>query len=88
MRKLTIVIVKNPYKDFFCPMKTTKTTLTNQCYHCGDPCGKNPVEYDEKEFAIVGQSTKHMYRLGDEVAVKVKHTDLERKHLDFSLVSH
>ena len=42
--------------------------------------------FDEKEFAIVGQSTKHMYRLGDEVTVKVKHTDLERKHLDFELI--
>ena len=42
--------------------------------------------FDEKEFAIVGQSTKHMYRLGDEVVVKVKHTDLERKHLDFELI--
>ncbi|GAB1308257.1 ribonuclease R [Urechidicola sp. KH5] len=42
--------------------------------------------YDEKEFAIVGQSTKHMYQLGEEVVVKVKHTDLERKHLDFELI--
>ena len=38
-------------------MKTTKTTLTNQCYHCGDPCGKNPVEYDEKEFCCQGCKT-------------------------------
>ncbi len=42
--------------------------------------------FDEKQFAIVGQSTKHMYQLGDEVVVKVKHTDLERKHLDFELI--
>ncbi len=42
--------------------------------------------FDEKEFAIVGQSTKQMYQLGDEVVVKVKHTDLERKHLDFELI--
>ncbi|MFD2566966.1 ribonuclease R [Pseudotenacibaculum haliotis] len=42
--------------------------------------------FDEKQFAIVGQSTKHMYQLGDEVIVKVKHTDLERKHLDFDLI--
>ena len=42
--------------------------------------------FDEQQFAIVGQSTKHMYQLGDEVVVKVKHTDLERKHLDFDLV--
>ena len=42
--------------------------------------------FDEQQFAIVGQSTKHMYQLGDEVVVKVKHTDLERKHLDFDLI--
>lgn len=42
--------------------------------------------FDEKEYAIVGQSTKQMYQLGDEVKVKVKHTDLERKHLDFELI--
>ncbi len=42
--------------------------------------------FDEKEFAIVGQSTKQMYQLGDDVVVKVKHTDLERKHLDFEMI--
>ena len=42
--------------------------------------------FDEQQFAIVGQSTKKMYQLGDEVLVKVKYTDLERKHLDFDLV--
>lgn len=42
--------------------------------------------FDEKQFAIVGQSTQHMYQLGDEVVVKVKNTDLERKHLDFTLI--
>ena len=44
--------------------------------------------FDEKLYAIVGQSTKNEIQLGDEVVVKVKHTDLERKHLDFSLISH
>ena len=42
--------------------------------------------YDEKQFALVGQSTKNMYQLGDHVLIKVKHTDLERKHLDFTLL--
>lgn len=42
--------------------------------------------FDEKQYAIIGQSTKQMYQLGDEVVVKVKNTDLERKHLDFSLI--
>jgi ribonuclease R len=43
--------------------------------------------YDEKQYAIVGQSTKNVIQLGDEVTVKVKKTDLERKHLDFTLIS-
>jgi len=43
--------------------------------------------YDESQYAIVGQSTKNVIQLGDEVTVKVKKTDLERKHLDFTLIS-
>ncbi|PHR73226.1 MAG: ribonuclease R [Lutibacter sp.] len=43
--------------------------------------------FDESQAAIVGQSTKNVIQLGDEVTVKVKHTDLERKHLDFTLIS-
>ena len=42
--------------------------------------------YDEKQYALVGQSTKNIYQLGDHVLIKVKHTDLERKHLDFTLL--
>jgi len=42
--------------------------------------------FEKENFAIVGQSTKHIYQLGDEVTVKVKNTDLERKQLDFSLI--
>ncbi|WP_166386080.1 MULTISPECIES: ribonuclease R [unclassified Polaribacter] len=42
--------------------------------------------FDEKQYAIVGQATKKIYQLGDEVVVRVKHTDLERKHLDFALI--
>ncbi|MCF6348864.1 MAG: ribonuclease R [Flavobacteriaceae bacterium] len=42
--------------------------------------------YEEKQYALVGQSTKKVLQLGDEVIVKVKKTDLERKHLDFELI--
>jgi ribonuclease R len=42
--------------------------------------------FDEKQYAIIGQSTKQIYQLGDDVVVKVKKTDLERKHLDFKLI--
>ncbi|WP_439130829.1 ribonuclease R family protein [Polaribacter sp.] len=42
--------------------------------------------FDEEQYAVVGQSTKQMYQLGDNVKVQVKKTDLERKHLDFNLI--
>jgi ribonuclease R len=42
--------------------------------------------FDEKQYAIVGQSTKNIYQLGAAVKIKVKKTDLERKHLDFNLI--
>ena len=44
--------------------------------------------FDEKQYAVVGQSSHNIIQLGDEVVVKVKNTDLERKHLDFHLISH
>lgn len=43
-------------------------------------------EFDESQYAIVGRQTKNMYQLGDEVIVKVKDTDLVKKHLDFYLI--
>lgn len=42
--------------------------------------------FDEKEYAIVGERTKTIYQLGDEVVVMVKDTDLIKRHLDFSLI--
>jgi VacB/RNase II family 3'-5' exoribonuclease len=42
--------------------------------------------FDEKQYAIIGQSSKKMYQLGDEVKIQVKKADLERKHLDFNLI--
>jgi ribonuclease R/exosome complex exonuclease DIS3/RRP44 len=42
--------------------------------------------FDEKQYALVGQSSNNLYQLGDQVLIKVKHTDLERKHLDFTLL--
>ncbi len=42
--------------------------------------------FDEKQYALIGQETKNIYQLGDEVTISVKNTDLERKHLDFNLI--
>ena len=41
---------------------------------------------DEKNYCIVGQSTKKKYTLGDKVKVKLIGTDLDRKTLDFVFV--
>ena len=38
--------------------------------------------FNESLYAICGQFTKKVYQLGDEVVIKVKNTDLERKQLD------
>ena len=42
--------------------------------------------FDESLYAIVGQSTKNVIQLGDEVVIKVKNANLERKQLDFYLI--
>jgi ribonuclease R len=42
--------------------------------------------FDDKQHAIIGQSSKKMYQLGDEVKIQVKKADLERKNLDFNLI--
>ncbi|TRZ46067.1 ribonuclease R [Robertkochia solimangrovi] len=42
--------------------------------------------FDESLYAIVGEVTKNEYQLGDEVFVKVKNTDLVKRHLDFELL--
>ena len=43
--------------------------------------------FDPDLYALVGDHTKNTYQLGEEVVVKVKHTDLIRKHLDFELIA-
>ncbi len=44
--------------------------------------------FDEKQYALVGQANGNKYTLGDEIMVKVKRTDLERKQMDFLIVEH
>lgn len=45
-------------------------------------------EFLPDEFAVIGQRTKNVYQLGDEVYVKVKNADLVKKHLDFTMIGH
>ena len=44
--------------------------------------------FDREEFAAIGQRSKTVYQLGDEVYVKVKNADLVKKHLDFTMLGH
>ncbi|MEO1030814.1 MAG: RNB domain-containing ribonuclease [Bacteroidota bacterium] len=43
-------------------------------------------DFDQTHYAMIGRNTHSMYQLGDEVIVKVKATDLVKKHLDFHLI--
>lgn len=44
--------------------------------------------FNKDEYTVEGQNTKNVYRLGDEVYVKVKQADLVKKHLDFTMLGH
>jgi len=43
-------------------------------------------QFDQDQYAMVGKNKGTVYQLGDEVIVKVKNTDLVKKHLDFYMV--
>ncbi|RXR33640.1 ribonuclease R [Flavobacterium piscinae] len=42
--------------------------------------------FDEKQYALVGEVSKNILQLGDEVYVKVKNADLIKKQLDFHFI--
>jgi len=42
--------------------------------------------YDSKNYCLVGDVSKNIYQLGDQVMVKVKNTDLDKKQLDYELI--
>jgi ribonuclease R len=42
-------------------------------------------EFDEKNYRIIGRRRKKIYRLGDEVDVRVKKTDVDRRLIDLTL---
>ncbi|NHM06131.1 ribonuclease R [Flavobacterium sp. CYK-4] len=42
--------------------------------------------FDEKQYALVGEISKNLLQLGDEVIVKVKNADLVKKQLDFHFI--
>ncbi len=43
-------------------------------------------EYDDAEFALIGERTKKRYTMGDEVNIRVISANLARKQLDFEVV--
>lgn len=49
--------------------------------------GDDYYELDERNYRLVGRRNGLSYRLGDEVVVKVARTDIQRRQLDFVLVS-
>ncbi len=44
-------------------------------------------ELDEKNYCLVGRNHHNMYTLGDRVKVQVARADLDRKQLDFALIT-
>ncbi len=44
-------------------------------------------DYDEKNYRLVGRSHGNRYTLGDRVKIQVARCDLDRKQVDFALVS-
>lgn len=44
-------------------------------------------ELDERTYSLVGYNTKRRFSLGDKVTVRVAATDLDRRQLDFELLS-
>lgn len=44
-------------------------------------------EFDEKNYRLIGRRTRRVYQLGDKLTIKVARTDLNKKLLDFALVS-
>jgi len=49
--------------------------------------GDDYYELDERNYRLVGRRSGTSFRLGDEVVVRVARTDLQRRQLDFVLVS-
>lgn len=42
--------------------------------------------YDERNYAMVGERTGKMYRIGDEITVRVVNVDKEERSIDFEIV--
>lgn len=43
--------------------------------------------YDEKNYCLIGERNRHMYRLGDEIVIQVKDVNVEAGEIDFIISS-
>jgi ribonuclease R len=48
--------------------------------------GDDIWEYQEKSGIIIGKKTHKVFKIGDKIDMKIKHVDLEKRLVDFSLV--
>ena len=42
--------------------------------------------FDEEKFHIIGERTNRLYKLGDEVTIKVIGVDIAKRNIDFQIV--
>lgn len=45
-------------------------------------------EFDEKNIYLIGRRNKKIYRIGDEIKVKVANVDVENQEIDFKILQH
>lgn len=50
--------------------------------------GREHYEYDRQAMALIGTHSGEMIRLGDHVLVEVAHVDVDRRELNFKLLTH
>ena len=51
-----------------------------------DSLDDDNYEFDREKYIYKGRTTKHVYRLGDKVKIRVKKASKENKTIDFVLV--
>ena len=49
--------------------------------------GGDYFEFDDRNYCLIGQRTRKRYRLGDHIRVRVAHCNLEKKQMDYELVT-
>ncbi len=63
--------------DFFVEGLVHISTLTDDIY-----------QFIEEHYALVGNRSQHVFRIGDQVQVRVAGVNMNRRQLDFSLLDH